>query len=115
MGKIGTIARRSFLLGSLAIAAALVSLLAGRPLASDTAMTGELTLTGKMLPVGGIKEKVLAARGAGLKRVILPARNRKDLQEIPAALRRSLSFSFVGNLSQLIERVFHRAGPRHGR
>lgn len=98
-----------------AIAAALVSLLAGRPLASDTAMTGELTLTGKMLPVGGIKEKVLAARGAGLKRVILPARNRKDLQEIPAALRRSLSFSFVGNLSQLIERVFHRAGPRHGR
>lgn len=98
-----------------AIAAALVSLLAGRPLASDTAMTGELTLTGKILPVGGIKEKVLAARGAGLKRVILPARNRKDLQEIPAALRRSLSFSFVGNLSQLIERVFQRAGPRHGR
>ena len=94
-----------------AIAAALVSLLSDRPLASDTAMTGELTLTGKVLPVGGVKEKVLAARSAGLKRVILPEKNRKDLQEIPAVLRRSLTFSFVNNLSQLLDRVFPAAGP----
>ncbi len=94
-----------------AIAAALVSLLSGRPLAADTAMTGELTLTGKVLPVGGVKEKVLAARSAGLKRVILPEKNRKDLQEIPAALRRSLTFSFVKNLSQLLDRVFPAARP----
>ncbi len=92
-----------------AIAAALVSLLAGRPLASDTAMSGELTLAGKVLPVGGVKEKVLAARSAGLKRVILPEKNRKDLVEIPAVLRRSLSFSFVRDLSQLLDRVFPRA------
>lgn len=111
-----------------AIAAALVSLLADRPLASDTAMTGELTLTGKILPVGGVKEKVLAARSAGLKRVILPEKNRKDLQDIPAALRRSLRFCFVNNLSQLLDRVFPslpraaaagrkaaRRGKRHGR
>ena len=104
-----------------AIAAALVSLLAGRPLASDTAMSGELTLTGKILPVGGVKEKVLAARSAGLKRVILPEKNRKDLAEIPAVLRRSLSFSFVGDLATLLDRVFPRASrgkrgnPRRGR
>jgi ATP-dependent Lon protease len=101
-----------------AIAAALVSLLAGRPLASDTAMSGELTLAGKVLPVGGVKEKVLAARSAGLKRVILPEKNRKDLVEIPAVLRRSLSFSFVSDLSQLLDRVFPRAkatAPRRRR
>jgi ATP-dependent Lon protease len=89
-----------------AIAAALVSLLRGISLDSRTAMTGEITLTGKILPVGGIKEKILAARRAGVTAVILPEQNRKDLQEIPAALRRSLKYVFVRDLSQLLKSLF---------
>ncbi|MEJ2746144.1 MAG: magnesium chelatase domain-containing protein, partial [bacterium] len=85
-----------------AIAAALVSLLRGIPLDSRTAMTGEITLTGKIMAVGGIKEKILAARRAGVTRVILPEKNRKDLQEIPPVLRRSLKYMVVKNLSQLL-------------
>ena len=64
------------------MAASLASLLSGRPMRSDVAMTGEITLRGKVLPVGGIKEKVLAARRAGIKTVILPRRNESDLEDI---------------------------------
>jgi len=89
-----------------AITAALVSLLRGAPVDSRCAMTGEITLTGKILPVGGIKEKVLAARRAGLSKVILPDKNRKDLLEIPPVLRKSLKFVFVNNISQFLKHVF---------
>ncbi|MDD5557745.1 MAG: endopeptidase La [bacterium] len=96
-----------------AIAAALVSLLRGQPLDWRVGMTGEITLTGKILPVGGVKEKVLAARRAGLRKVIIPEKNRKDLLEIPAVLRRELSFAYVRDVGQLLRHLF--PGIRRGR
>jgi ATP-dependent Lon protease len=96
----------------MAITAALASLLKGVPLDSDIAMTGEITLTGKVLPVGGIKEKVLAARRAGLKRVILPDKNRNDLQEIPKELRQTLKFVFVTDLPKLFKHLFRTGKKR---
>jgi ATP-dependent Lon protease len=74
---------------------ALASLLTGRSVRSDTAMTGEISLRGLVLPVGGIKEKVLAAMHAGLKRVMLPARNRRDYEDIPAEARDALEFIWL--------------------
>jgi len=77
------------------LATSLVSLLTGRPVRHDIAMTGEITLRGKVLPVGGIKEKVLAARRAGIKKVILPKWNEKDIEEIPEHIRSKMKFYFV--------------------
>ena len=71
---------------------ALASLATGRPVRSDLAMTGEMTLRGKVLPIGGIKEKVLAAHRAGIKTVMLPRQNERDLEDVPAELRRDLEF-----------------------
>lgn len=77
------------------IACALGSELSGRPVRSDVAMTGEITLSGLVLPVGGIKEKALAAKTAGIKKVILPARNRGDMEEIGEELKEGIEFVFV--------------------
>lgn len=77
------------------IACALASELSGRPVRSDVAMTGEITLSGLVLPVGGIKEKALAAKAAGIKKVILPARNRGDMEEIGEELKEGIEFVFV--------------------
>ena len=74
---------------------ALVSLLTDRVVRSDTAMTGEISLRGLVLPVGGIKEKVLAAHRAGIRRVLLPARNRKDYEDIPESARDELEFVWL--------------------
>ncbi|MBI2893460.1 MAG: endopeptidase La [Deltaproteobacteria bacterium] len=82
---------------------ALVSLLTGTNVRHDVAMTGEITLRGRVLQVGGVKEKVLAAHRAGIKRVILPERNKPDLDEIPAEIRDSLDFVFVGKMDQVLE------------
>src|SRR5262249_42442018 len=82
--------------------ASLVSLLTGVPCGHDVAMTGEITLRGKVLPVGGIKEKVLAARRAGIYTVILPSRNRKDLVDVPEELRRDMTFHFVETLDEAL-------------
>jgi ATP-dependent Lon protease len=87
------------------MAAAIASLFAGRPVRSDTAMTGEITLSGLVLPVGGIKEKVLAAHRAGLRRILLPKENEKDLKEIPQAVRDSLEFVLVQRVEQGLEAV----------
>jgi ATP-dependent Lon protease len=84
-----------------AIATALVSLLTGRLVRYDVAMTGEVTLRGRVLPVGGIKEKVLAASRATIKEVIMPAKNEKDLEEIPAHVKKELKFVFVENLDEV--------------
>ena len=81
---------------------ALASLFAGKPVRSDTAMTGEISLRGLVLPVGGIKEKVLAAMRAGIRRVMLPARNRKDLEEIPAEAREKLEFVWLENVEEAV-------------
>jgi ATP-dependent Lon protease len=84
------------------IAASLASLLSGRPVRSDVAMTGEITLRGKVLPVGGVKEKVLAARRAGIKTVILPRRNESDLEDIPEESRNEIEFIFVDTVDEVL-------------
>lgn len=88
-----------------AITAALASLLSGRPARHDIAMTGEVTLTGRVLPVGGIKEKVLAARQAGINTIILPERNRADVRDIPEATRSELKFEFVADVRDALQYV----------
>lgn len=83
---------------------AIASLLTGRKVKPDVAMTGEVTLTGRVLPVGGIKEKVLAANRAGMKLVVLPERNRKDVEEdVPEQVRRNLEFRFVESMEEVLE------------
>ncbi|HRY54336.1 MAG TPA: endopeptidase La [Spirochaetia bacterium] len=84
------------------LVASLVSALSGRPLAPGLAMTGEITLTGRVLPVGGVKEKVLAARRNSIGRVILPEGNRKDLDELPAEIRDSTEFLFVASAEEAL-------------
>ena len=74
---------------------ALASLFTGRPVRNDVAMTGEISLRGLVMPIGGVKEKVLAALRAGIKTVLLPARNRRDLEDIPAEAREKLKFVWV--------------------
>jgi ATP-dependent Lon protease len=82
---------------------ALASLASGRPVRSDLAMTGELTLRGKVLPIGGVKEKVLAAHRAGIKRVLIPERNKADLDEVPAEIKNDLEFILIGKMDQLLD------------
>jgi ATP-dependent Lon protease len=86
----------------IAMATALTSLLTTKPMRRDTAMTGEITLAGLVLPVGGIKEKVLAARRAGLKRVILPKANAKDLRKLPEDVCKEMEFVFVERFAEVI-------------
>jgi ATP-dependent Lon protease len=84
------------------MATALVSLISGRPVRHDVGMTGEITLRGQVLPVGGIKEKVLAAHRHGLKTIILPMRNEADLEDLPEEVRKSLKFVFVETMDEAI-------------
>lgn len=93
------------------IITALVSLLTGRCTRPDTAMTGEVTLRGLVLPVGGIKEKVLAAHRAGIKHIILPARNEKDLQDIPANVRKEIHFIFAKKIDDVLEAAMKEGNP----
>ncbi|TMQ31887.1 MAG: endopeptidase La, partial [Planctomycetota bacterium] len=86
-----------------ALASALTSLYTDHPVRNDTAMTGEITLTGLVLPVGGIKEKVLAAHRAGIRRVILPKENQKDLRDVPESVRRDLQFIFAERVEEVLE------------
>src|SRR5581483_1112129 len=89
---------------------ALASLLTQRPVRSDTAMTGEISLRGLVLPVGGIKEKTIAAARAGIRKVILPARNRRDLEDIPQSAREALEFVWVERVSEALEVALAPAG-----
>jgi ATP-dependent Lon protease len=91
-----------------AIAAALASLLSGRPVRSDVAMTGEVTLTGQVLPIGGLKEKALAAQRNGIKTVIAPALNEQDIDEIPEHLRARLQFVFVSEVAEVLDAALGR-------
>ena len=88
---------------------ALVSLMTERTVRSDTAMTGEISLRGLVLPVGGIKEKVVAAHRAGLKRVMLPARNRKDHDDIPQGAREGLEFIWLQRVEEAVAAVLEPA------
>ncbi|XP_045893985.1 lon protease homolog 2, peroxisomal [Micropterus dolomieu] len=93
------------------IVTCLASLFSDRLVRSDVAMTGEITLRGLVLPVGGIKDKVLAAHRAGVKRVILPKRNEKDLEELPANVRADLDFVSAGNLDEVLNAAFDGGFP----
>ena len=103
-----------------AIAAALISLFRDEPIRPDLAMTGEVTLTGRVLPVGGVREKVLAARRAGIRTVLLPRHNEKDLTELPADVKRRPDLPPVDTLDDVVAYLFppsHRVegrskGPR---
>ncbi|WP_394822008.1 endopeptidase La [Pendulispora albinea] len=93
---------------------ALTSLLSGRKVRSDTAMTGEVTLRGRVLPVGGIKAKVLAAHRAGLTRVILPEKNARDLDEVPEEVRRHLEIGFASDMSEVLAFALEPADTAQG-
>ncbi len=100
----------------IAMATALASLLTGRPVRSDVAMTGELTLTGQVLPIGGLKEKALAAQRGGIRCVIAPALNEQDIDEIPQHLRKNLEFRFVTEIGEVLDIALQRrAAPRRSR
>nr|WP_231854265.1 endopeptidase La [Anaerolinea thermophila] len=92
------------------ITTALVSLLTNRPVKSDVGMTGEITLRGQILPVGGIKEKVLAAHRAGLKTVILPKLNQSDLDELPEEVKKSIRFVLVDQIDEVLEVAVEAVG-----
>jgi len=84
------------------IATALISALSKRPVHRDVAMTGEITLRGRVLPIGGLREKVMAAHRAGLKTVLLPQQNAKDLVEIPHRVRRDLNLVLVNRMDDVL-------------
>ncbi len=94
------------------MATALASLFSGQPIRSDVAMTGEITLRGHVLPVGGVKEKVLAAHRAGVKLVILPERNQNDLEDLPPEVRDSMEFVFVERVEQVIVAAMKKNGRK---
>jgi ATP-dependent Lon protease len=91
-----------------AMVTALASLLSGRAVRSDVAMTGEVTLTGQVLPIGGLKEKALAAQRNGIRTIIAPELNEQDVDEIPAHLRRTLQFVFVSSVDEVLEAALAR-------
>ena len=87
---------------------ALASLLSGRPVRSDVAMTGEISLTGRVLPIGGVKQKLLAAHRAGITTVLLPQRNEPDLDDVPESVREQLTVHFVSDVSEVLEHALSK-------
>jgi ATP-dependent Lon protease len=92
---------------------ALVSLLTGRAVRTSVGMTGEVTLQGRVLPIGGVKQKVLAAHRAGLTEVVLPSRNGPDLEDVPAAVRASMTFHLAESVTDVLA-VALEGGERGG-
>ncbi|MBU2590749.1 MAG: endopeptidase La [Nitrospinae bacterium] len=97
------------------MAAALISRLTGRELKKDVAMTGEITLTGRVLPIGGLKEKSLAARAAGIKTIIIPEANRKDLDDIPQNVRKEITFVPVSTMDEVVEKALRPEKKRRAK
>jgi ATP-dependent Lon protease len=91
------------------MAASIYSLVTGVKPRSGVAMTGELTLSGKVYPVGGIKEKIIAAKRSNIKEIIIPSENKRDLNEIPAEIRRGLKFHTVSRMDEVISLVFGKS------
>ncbi|MBP7583141.1 MAG: endopeptidase La [Spirochaetes bacterium] len=90
------------------MASSIYSLMTGRVIRKGLAMTGELTLSGRVLPVGGVKEKVIAAKRAGLRTIILPGENKKDLTEIPEYIKKGMTFHFVNEIDEVIQLAFNK-------
>ncbi len=97
------------------MATAILSILTGKEVPQDIAMTGEITLRGRVLPVGGIKEKLLAARRAGITNIILPMENKKDLEEIEENVRKELNYIFVESMEEVIHAVFEKGRDDEGK
>jgi ATP-dependent Lon protease len=87
------------------MATSLVSALIRVPVHNDMAMTGEITLRGTVLPIGGLKEKILAAHRAGIKRVLIPAENEKDIEEIPATVLKGVELSLVAHMDEVLKKA----------
>jgi len=98
-----------------AMATALASLLSERPVKPFLAMTGEITLRGDVLPIGGLKEKLLAAYRSGIKTVILPKQNKKDMTEIPPEIKKGVKFRFVSNVAEVLKYAFDLTSITGGR
>jgi ATP-dependent Lon protease len=96
----------------IAMATAMASLYSGTPVRNDTAMTGEITLTGLVLPIGGVKIKVLAARRAGIRRIILPRGNRKDLRDLPTDVRAQMEFIFADRIEDVLAAALPPVGEK---
>jgi ATP-dependent Lon protease len=90
------------------MASAIASVFTGKPLRKDVAMTGEITLRGRVLPIGGLKEKVLAAKRMGIKTVIIPKRNKKDLEELPKYVKEGMKFILVESMDQVLRHIFSK-------
>lgn len=95
-----------------AMATAMISLAIGTPVRADIAMTGEVTLRGRVLPVGGIRDKVLGALRAGISRVILPSQNMRDLRDLPKELRRRMTFIPVDHMDEVLDAALAWEGDR---
>jgi len=98
----------------IAMATAVVSALSGRPAAHDVAMTGEMTLTGRVLPIGGVKEKVLGAERAGIREIIVPEKNRGDVEELAESVREAATFHFVETFDDVLNIALRPKAPRAG-
>jgi ATP-dependent Lon protease len=96
------------------MATAIASRVTCRPVRSDTAMTGEITLSGMVLPIGGLKEKALAAQRAGINRLIIPRRNERDIDDIPEPLRRKMKFTLVDSVDEVLDAALQKR-PRRSR
>ena len=94
---------------------AIVSLLSGRLVKSTVGMTGEVTLQGLVLPIGGVKQKVLAAHRMGLKEVILPRRNEKDLDDVPESIRNEMTFHLASRVEEVLDGAFETAEKKKSR
>ncbi len=93
---------------------ALASMLTNKPIRSDVAMTGEITLRGNVLPVGGIKEKILAAHRAGIKRIIMPDRNQKDMIDVPQQAKDEMEFFYVKRIDELLPLALTELPEKYG-
>ena len=95
------------------MATAIASVATGKPVSDEVAMTGELTLSGQVLPIGGLREKALAAQRAGIKKVIFPRENESDLEELPEETRKELEFIPVDWIQEVLEVAFDGSLPKH--
>jgi ATP-dependent Lon protease len=94
------------------MATAIASRVTGRPVRADVAMTGEITLTGMVLPIGGLKEKALAAQRAGIRRIVIPRRNEADIDDIPEVLRRKMTFMPVDHIDEVLDIALQKRARR---